>query len=96
MNTEVALKILREYYREGSIEHGVTQIGLFGSVARGEARDNSDIDVVVKLDNPSLLDLIAIQQDLSEKFHHKVDIVRYRTKMNNFLKERIDREAIYV
>ena len=71
-------------------------MGLFGSVARGEASSNSDIDIVVELDKPSLLNLIAIQQDLSEKFQQKVDIVRYRDKMNNFLKKRIEQEAIYV
>ena len=65
-------------------------------MARVDAKNNSDIDIVVELNTPSLLNLIAIQQDLSEKFHQKVDIIRYRNKMNNFLKKRIDQEAIYV
>ena len=96
MDTESALKILREYYSESSKEHGVLSIGLFGSIARGKGKHNSDIDVVVTLEKPSLFELAAIQQDLSEKFHQKVDLVRYRDSMNNFLKERIERDAIYV
>ena len=96
MNTETALKILRKYYKENSKVYGVDQIGIFGSVARGESNTNSDIDVVVKLKTPNLLQLVAIKQDLSEKFNQKVDIVRYRERMNKFLKKRIDQEAIYV
>jgi predicted nucleotidyltransferase len=40
--------------------------------------------------------LIGIKQDLEEKFHRPVDIVRYRDRMNAFLKKRIDNDAIYV
>jgi len=39
---------------------------------------------------------IGIKQDLEEKFHRSVDIVRYRDRMNAFLKKRIDKEAVYV
>ncbi len=56
----------------------------------------SDIDVVVELRKPDLFYLIGIKQDLEEKFHRPVDIVRYRDKMNTFLKGRIDKEAVYV
>ena len=96
MNLDIALKILKEYYQENSKRHGLVQIGLFGSVAKGEADCDSDIDIVVRLEKPNLLELSAIQQELIEKFHTKVDIVRYRKKMNEFLKKRIDKEAIYV
>ena len=57
---------------------------------------NSDIDVVVELIEPDLFSLIGIKQHLQEQFHCQVDIVRYRDKMNAFLKRRIDEEAVYV
>jgi Nucleotidyltransferase domain. len=56
----------------------------------------SDIDVVVELERPDLFNLIGIKQDLEEQFGRSVDIVRYREKMNDFLKRRIDQEAVYV
>ena len=96
MNIKTALKILQEYYQENSKNYGMIQVGLFGSIVRDDHNDESDIDVVVKLEQPDLLKLVAIQQDLSEKFHSKVDVVRYREKMNNFLKTKIENEAIYV
>ena len=55
-----------------------------------------DIDVVVELKTQALFDLIGIKLDLEEQLSQEVDIVSYRKKMNNFLKRRIDKEAVYV
>jgi predicted nucleotidyltransferase len=51
--------------------------------------------VVVELENPDLFNLIGIKQELEERFCCPVDIIRYREKMNGFLKRRIDQEAVY-
>ena len=59
-------------------------------------REQSDIDVVVELKTQDLFDLIGIKLDLEEQLSRQVDIVSYREKMNQFLKRRIDNEAIYV
>ena len=74
----------------------IIRIGVFGSAARDSMNEQSDIDVVVELGKPDLFYLIGIKQDLEEKFHRPVDIVRYRGRMNAFLKKRIDKEAVYV
>ena len=58
-------------------------------------RQECDIDVVVELENPDLFNLIGIKQDLEERFHCAVAVVRYCEKMNSFLKRRIDQEAVY-
>ena len=58
--------------------------------------ESSDIDVVVELGTPDMFFLIGIKQELEEQLHCPVDIVRYREKMNTFLKSRIDQEALYV
>lgn len=55
----------------------------------------SDIDVIVEMP-PDLFQLIGLKQELEELLDRPVDIVRYREQMNRFLKERIDREVIYV
>jgi len=59
-------------------------------------REQSDIDVVVELKTQDLFDLIGIKLDLEEELSRQVDIVSYRDKMNNFLKRRIEKEAVYV
>lgn len=77
-------------------KYGVTALGIFGSVARGESGNKSDLDVVVKMEKPDLYYLVHIKEALETATHTKVDIVHYRERMNLFLKDRIDKEAIYV
>ena len=69
---------------------------MFGSAARDENSIDSDVDVVIKLKKQDLFDMIGIKQDLEDTLHTNVDIISYREKMNAFLKDRIDKEAIYV
>ena len=77
-------------------EFGIVRIGVFGSVARDEITDISDVDVVVELDRPDLLTLVGIKQELEDLLHRSVDVVRYRERMNAYLKRRIEQEAVYV
>jgi predicted nucleotidyltransferase len=75
--------------------YGVTRIGVFGSVARNEAHNESDIDIVVDM-TPDLLKRVSLKAELELYFGRKVDVIRYWHGMNNYLKARIDQEAIYV
>lgn len=57
-------------------EHGATKVSVFGSRARNDARDDSDVDLLVTLENGhGLLDLIAIKQDLEDALRLHVDVV---------------------
>ena len=84
---------LRDLKRD---KFGIIRIGVFGSVARDAMVYTSDVDVVVELAQPDLLILVGLKQELEELLHQPVDVVRYRERMNPFLKERIKQEAIYV
>ncbi len=56
--------------------HGVTYLGVFGSVARGEAQPESDVDLLVRFRNPkSLLAFIAFEDQISALFSRKVDLL---------------------
>lgn len=56
--------------------HGARTVELFGSAARGDETAESDIDVMVELERGrSLLDLIALANDLEETFGRKVDVI---------------------
>lgn len=76
--------------------YNVNEIGLFGSYARNEATPDSDIDIVVDLKKSTMFGLVAIKEDIEEYFKTHVDIVQMRDRMNGLLKERIEKEAIYV
>jgi predicted nucleotidyltransferase len=72
----------------------VNKIGIFGSIARNEANENSDIDIVVDM-QPNILKRVNLKIELEAKFGRKVDVIRYWYGMNKYLKARIDREAVY-
>lgn len=90
------LYLLSQYKPKAKSLYGITRIGVFGSVARGEQSDDSDVDICYEGKAPSLLTLDLIQSDLEHLFEAKVDMVRIRKNMNSLLKERIEKEAAYV
>lgn len=77
-------------------EYKIHSLGVFGSVARGEARINSDVDVVFETEFPDLFTTSLLKQELERALSRPVDLVRLRVHMNLRLKERIIREAIFV
>lgn len=96
ITTDEALHFLKKMKPEISDRYGIISMGLFGSLARGESRPDSDVDVVVRLHKPNLFYLVHIKEALEEGLHQHVDLVHYREKMNLLLKRRIDRDVIYV
>lgn len=93
---ETILQELRKIKPELAKLYGVTKIGIFGSFARNEIRDDSDVDVVLEMREPDLFYMVHIKEALEESFQMPVDVIRYRDMMNKRLKTRIDREAVYV
>ena len=76
--------------------YGVKRAGLFGSYARGEMREDSDIDILVEIkSNISLLDFVGIKLEIKEKLGRKIDLVEYST-IKPLLKERILNEQVVI
>lgn len=96
MTRNEVLQTLLRFQHNTQDEYKIRRIGIFGSTARDQFTNISDIDVVVELTEPDLMTLIGIKQDLEKLFHRPVDLVRYRSRMNPYLKRRIEQEAIYV
>ena len=75
-------------------KYGVRNIRIFGSVARGEAGADSDVDVLVDFEpRRSLLDLVGFEQDLAEFLGCRVDVVSERG-ISPYLEARILQEAV--
>ena len=73
--------------------YGARNIRIFGSVARGDDRPDSDLDLLIDLEEgQSLLDLIAIQQDLEELLGRKVDVVT-EPEISPYFRDSVLKEA---
>jgi len=76
--------------------HDAKEIKIFGSYVRDEARDDSDLDILVVFsERKSLLDLVGIEQELEEALGIKVDLLTKKS-ISPYLIDRIENEAVVV
>ena len=89
-------KILCHYFEEVASQQGVTRMALFGSVARGEQNEDSDVDVAYE-GTPNLFLRVRMKMDLEKLFGCKVNLIRLRKQFSGTLfGEELDRDLIYV
>ena len=87
------LKAFKERYAE---KFHLRALGYFGSYARDEACEDSDIDIVFDTDAPNLFRTVVMKQDLEALLGRHVDVLQLRGLTNPRLKARVEREAVYV
>jgi uncharacterized protein len=94
MGIDEILKAYREEILRIAAKYGAYNIRVFGSVARGEARPDSDVDFLVELEpQRTLLDQIALMQSLEELLGRKVDVTEPET-LHELIKDKVLREAV--
>ncbi len=96
MNKSNLLNKLKSYKNDDAQKYGILSIGVFGSFARNQETKCSDVDIVIQIETPDPFILVHIKEDLEAQLHLPIDIVRFREKMNPFLKSQIEKEALYV
>jgi uncharacterized protein len=96
MGKKEIIAILRDYKNTYAEKYGIQALGVFGSVARDQSREDSDVDICIKTVTPNPFVLVHIKEDIEQLVHRRVDIVRVREKMNPFLKQHIEKDGIYV
>jgi predicted nucleotidyltransferase len=75
-------------------KHGATNVRVFGSAARKEMREDSDLDLLVRMeDGSSLFDLIALSQELEDALGVDVDVLS-EGGLSPYLRDRILSEAV--
>ncbi|XRP97637.1 nucleotidyltransferase family protein [Methanocaldococcus sp. 16A] len=90
-------KILLEHKKELKEKYKIKSIAIFGSYARGEQKETSDIDILIDYYEPiSLLKLIELENYLSELFGIKVDVITKNSIHNPYLKKSIEKDLIYI
>ena len=94
MGIDDVIKAQREPILDIAAKHGARRLRVFGSVARGDARADSDLDLLVAMeDGRSLIDLIGLGQDLEELLGRRVDVVS-EGGLSPHIRERVLAEAI--
>jgi len=77
-------------------ENRVKKAGIFGSYARGEQGKNSDIDILVEVQNDwSLLDLIKLQKEIEKVIQNRIDLLEYN-ELHPLLRKEILMEEIKI
>jgi len=94
----VSLQELRHDRRVAIVElarrHGARNIRVYGSVARGQATDDSDLDLLVEWEpDRSLLDVVGLKQDLEDLLGVTVDIGSERG-LHWLIRDEVLREAV--
>ncbi|HEX3385600.1 MAG TPA: nucleotidyltransferase family protein [Mucilaginibacter sp.] len=74
-NTEQILNILKEKKQELAAKYPISELGLFGSYARGDYNEQSDIDILVDFNGRIGIGFISLAHDLEDIFNTKIDLV---------------------
>lgn len=90
------LDMLRSFVRFNAEKYGIESMALFGSVARNEQTENSDVDLLVKLKRPSFYLYSEIRTALESVLKRNVDIVSASARMRTGFEEEIAKDLIYV
>lgn len=90
------LKKLSNYKVNNKDVYGIESLALVGSVARNEQREDSDIDILLKLKNATFRKYMAIKEDMEKLFNRKVDLISVHDNMRQLFLKNLTRDAIYV
>ena len=94
MRRDEALRIIGEHAAELRAQHAVKTLSIFGSVARDEAREGSDVDVLVEFSKPvGLFKFGHLQIYLEQIFGTRVDLAT-PAAIRDFMRDEVFREAI--
>ncbi|MBM4240432.1 MAG: nucleotidyltransferase family protein [Euryarchaeota archaeon] len=93
---EQIIKILKELEKPIKKEYKAEIVGLFGSYARGEQKEGSDVDIMVRfIEGATLFDFVGLADFLEEKLNLRVDVVSERA-IRDELKDQILKEVVPV
>lgn len=85
---------LKRYKQKNAEKLGIRRIGIFGSIARGEQNENSDLDVFVDISNPDYFVLCNIHEELEALCDCKVDLVHIHRFLRPLFLKNIEKDAV--
>jgi predicted nucleotidyltransferase len=94
-NLNSIIEILQKHKSELVDKYGLSQLAIFGSYARRQERENSDVDILVEFNRPIGLEFIDLAEELEQILQIKVDLVSKKGIKKKYLKS-IETELAYV
>lgn len=94
-STQEYIQLLRQHAPVLRNRYGMTSMSLFGSVARGEQNEDSDVDVLVEMP-PKYYEACAANDYLEDLLNCRVDMVRRHERLTPFFLKQIERDGIRV
>ena len=88
------LQTLRSHMPELQKKYPIGRLGVFGSYARGEATETSDIDIAVEINGPMGLSFVAMADEIEDLFGKKTDVVPLRSIKPQYL-QFVQKDIIY-
>lgn len=86
---------IRQFKLQFAEKYGIISIGIFGSVARGEQHEGSDLDIFVELKEPDPFVMFDIKEELERICNCKIDLLRLRKNLRSLISQRIKEDGIY-
>lgn len=88
------IRDIQQAARATAQKHGLTKVTLFGSFARGDARDDSDVDLLVETSVPLGFARGTIYNELEASLSRPVDIIFGAQNLYPFVRDTVDSESI--
>jgi predicted nucleotidyltransferase len=95
MTKEQIINYLIAHKEEFQQKYEIEQMGLFGSYARDEAKEDSDIDIFVKM-KPNLFKLVRVKEQIEKDLQKQVDVIREHKNLKPILLQMIQKDIEYV
>ena len=93
----LTIKQIKERIKPIMEKHGIKEVYLFGSYARGEANNNSDVDIYCERgDVDTLFKAIDFDEELEKALGKKVDVVTIGSKMHDYFKKQLEEDMIKI
>lgn len=96
MKKDECIALLKKYMSILKEKYGITSLSLFGSTARDDQKEGSDIDLFVDTETPNPFLLMDAKEFLEHATGTSVDIVRNHQNLNPRLRNRIKRDGIFI
>lgn len=96
VSTTEIIKLLKHFKGTSAHKYAIRTLGIFGSFARNQQDEKSNLDVFVTLQESDFFTIEKIKEELGQLTNFKIDVVNFRESLRDSFKQNIRKDAIYI